>query len=215
MTAMRRAAAVILAAALAGCRGTVPERNVDPALGFSAILVQGRFLAPAGEAGSGFAALNLEMEGGETYRLPFPRKETALYAVEPGVYRLFPTRNLFGHPQTHLRVTVNGRNYTVPFPRNILRLDPITIKPRKMVSIGILEVKLSQPPGKPASVSVTLDDSVAARRKLVEDLIGKMMDPNVPVSIRDNVVQWTRALDQALVDIQESQDVKPSYKPSE
>lgn len=215
MGIVRRLALLALLCTSAGCRGTYPAKNEDPSLGVSAILVRGRVLLPTGETQSGKLLLNLESEG-ERYRVRFPPKETTLYIVEPGVYRLYPTRNIFGGPQDKLKIVVNGRSYRVAFPRDILRRDPIAIKPGKIASIGALEAKLVPNAGKPGfKIEVTLDDGIETRRQLVQDMISRMMDPDAAPSQRENAVTWTRALEQALVQIQGSNETKPAFKPSE
>ncbi len=36
--------------------------------------------------------------------------------------------------------------------------------------------------------------------------------PSVPLEVRENAIAWTRALDQALVQVQEDQGVRPPFK---
>jgi len=115
--------------------------------------------------------------------------------------------------ESHLSVMVERRLYRVPFPRDILRRDQIAIKPTKVVALGVLEARLIQKPGeRKARVEVRLDDSVETRRQLVEEKISHMLNPRVARDLRENAVLWTRALDQALVHLQEEKDYDPAFK---
>ena len=62
-------------------------------------------------------------------------------------------------------------------------------------------------------MELSLDDSVAARRGLVEDLINKQMDPKTPPEIRDSSISWLRALEQALLRVRAEEEARPAYKP--
>jgi hypothetical protein len=213
-----RQAIIAAAFSLAACRGTVPERNVPPEMAISAVLIGGRMLLPSGETRNGTAAVNFETEGGlraEVYRLPVQGGETFLYLVEPGTYRILPTRSIFGFYQPAMTVEIEGRKYRLPFPRDIQRLDAYDVKPSKAVALGILEVKvLPALPGQKPEVRVRLDDSVAARRKLVQDTIHEMMDPSRPVEIRDSAVAWSRALQNSLMDILAEDERRTLYTPA-
>jgi len=217
---MRKAlAALALVGALAACRGTVPERNGQPERDISAILIGGRMILPSGETRNGIAYVDLETDGGEraeVYRLPVRGGENVLYLVEPGTYRLAPTRSLFGFYQPQMKVVIEGRAYRVPFPREILRLDPYKIQPKKIVTLGVLEARvLPALPGRRPELRVRLDDSVAARRKVVQDMVREMMDPARPLDARDSAIAWSRALQNSLLDILSEEDRRPLYKPAE
>lgn len=212
---MRRLALVAPLILAGGCAGSSPSKNADPSAGLSAVLVRGRLLLPTGETTSGRLVLNLESEA-EQYRIDFKPRETLLYVVEPGVYHVYPARNFFGNPSEKFSAVINGRTYRVPFPRDILRLAPAVVKPRNVVPVGVLEVRLVPASGKSDyQIAVHFDNRVETRRQLVQDMITRMMDPDAPTSLRDNAVAWTQSLDQALVLLQGAEDVRPAYKPAE
>ena len=156
------ACSLACAAALAsGCSGTVPKLRGAPEQGVSAVLVGGRFVLPTGETGTGRLSVNFEGEGGrraEVYRLPIRPRETLLYQVEPGLYRLSPTRGLFGFHQATLKVRVEDATYRLPFPRDILRKQAYDIKPKKIIAIGVFEAMV-QPalPGQRPTIKVRLE----------------------------------------------------------
>lgn len=212
MPPMTRALAVALAAALLGCRGTTPDVFAPAALGFGAVLIRGRIVLPEGETRDGMMWMNLESDG-DRYRMPILAGETSLERIEPDVYRLHPTRNALGFVQANLKVRIAGRHYYVPFPRDILRKDPVELKPTKVVALGILEARLLPiQRGRAPRVEVRLDDSNETRRRLIEDMIAKMMDAKSSVESREAAVSWTRALEQALVQVQGENERKRMYK---
>lgn len=210
------AAAALCAGLLSGCMGTVPTLNGEPEQGISSVIIGGRVITPLGETRSAKLWINLETDGGrdaEVYRLPVRPQEALLYQVEPGVYHVAPTRNLLGWSQPVLKITVEGRAYKVPFPRELLRKGSLDIKPTKIVPIGVLDVVVEKAlPGRPPIVRMSLDDSVDARRGLVQQLIRAMMDPNAPADMRRSAIAWTRALDQTLVEVLAEPPREPLYK---
>lgn len=209
---MKRLVILALAAGSLSCRGTAPELYGSAALGYSAMLVRARILVPDGETREGMIWLNLE-SATERYRIPIRAAETALVRIEPDLYRVHPTRNLLGFVQPQLRVKIAGHTYLVPFPRDILRKDPIEVKPTKVVALGVLEARLLPiQRGRAQRVEVRLDDSNEARRHLIEDLIARMMDAKAPLLMRDSAVSWTRALEQALVQVQGETEHKSTFK---
>ncbi|MFA5139794.1 MAG: hypothetical protein WC728_11240 [Elusimicrobiota bacterium] len=198
-----------------GCRGTLPERFGEARLGFGAVLIRGRFILPTGEDRRGWVTLNLESETGERYRLRFQAGETSLLMVEPDFYRLHPARNPFGFVKNTLTVRLGRDAWRVPFPRDILRKAPLDVKPTRLVPIGVLEVRfLPIKKGEMGKIVIHLDDSVAARRGLVEEMVTKMMDSKAPIETRRSAISWVRALEQALVLIQGEHPTTPGYKPS-
>ena len=219
MTKLLAAAACALGLAALGCRGTVPERNALPEQQISAILIGGRMILPSGETRNGRTFVNFETEGGdraEVYRLPVRGGENSLYLVEPGTYRLAPTRSLFGFYEPQMKVVIEGRTYRLPFPRDILPLVAFPVKPKKIVTLGVLEARVMPAlPGRKSEVRVRLDDSVAARREVVQSLIREMMDPTRPLDARESAIAWSRALQTSLLDILAEEDRKPLYKPAE
>jgi hypothetical protein len=206
-----------LALALGACRGTVPELNGPPEGGISAVLISCRMFLPTGEVRDGSVALNLEGElgNGETYRLPIEPQRALLYDVEPGVYRLGPTRSLFGFHQEQLKIKIEGKTYYAPFPRDIMRKAPIDIRPTHLYALGILEVHVQRFPGRTAEARVTLDDSANARRSLVQNVIRTMMDPKAKNDDRRSAVAWTRALESQLSDIVTESQRGPAYRPGQ
>ncbi|MBI3551390.1 MAG: hypothetical protein HY077_02630 [Elusimicrobia bacterium] len=220
---MRSRSALIIAPCLlaAACAGTTPSLGHQPERGLSSILIGSRIILPTGETYSGRMWLNFEGEGegegdkgnGETYRLALKPGQPMLYQVEPDSYHLAPTRNAFGLQQETLHIEIEGRTFRAPFPRDIQRKNKIIVKPTKIVSLGILEVRLPAAlPGREAQVKVWLDDGVAARRKLIEDTVRLMMDPDAPNIYRKNAIDWSRALDQSLVDLTAESPPIPLYK---
>lgn len=201
---------------LCSCRGTVPNVDGNPEEGISSIVIGGRIVTSSGETASGKMWINFETDGGEQaqiYRLPVRPQQALLYQVEPGVYHIAPTRNLFGFAQPTLTVKALGRTFRVPFPRDLLRKSDIEVKPTKIVPLGILEAVVETPlPGRPATMRMRLDDSMEARRDLLQSLIHAMMDPNAPTSVRMSAISWTRALDQSLVDVLAEPQRAPLYK---
>ena len=199
---------------LISCSGSRPVRYGDFKFGYAGVLVRGRILTPTGETENGRMALNLESSS-EKYRLEFEPGMTTLLRIEPDHYRLHPTRNFFGLIQEDLTVVIAGRKFTVPFPRDIMRLTPVEAKPKRLIPLGILEAKLLPiKKGHQPKVIVRLDNGIAARREIVEDMIKKMMDPKSKLKTRDSTVTWSRALEKALIDIQGEEETALSYKPA-
>lgn len=217
---MTRASAAVLAAALLlpGCRGTVPALNEPPEQAISAILISGRMILPTGESRSGITHFNLESEGGrsaEIYRIPVAAGRNYLYLIEPGTYRIAPTRSLFGYHQPTMRAIIDGRSYRLPFPRELLRQPALVIEPSRILTLGVLETEvLPALPGQKPTLRVRLDDSVAARRRVVQDTIRDMMDPSRTVDVRESAVAWSRALQNSLLDILAEEEKRPLFKPA-
>lgn len=216
---MKRLLPLLLAFGAAACRGTVPERNGPPEQAIAAILLGTRFSLPTGETRGGKTVVNFESEGGrqaEVYRLPVGGGENFLYLVEPGVYRVMPTRSLFGFHQATMKATIEGRTYRIPFPRELLRLPAYEVKPSRILPLGILEYKV-QPalPGQPSRIAVRLDDSVEARRKIVQDTIRDMMDPRRSSDVRESAIAWTRSLQNSLLELLAEEERRPTYKPAQ
>jgi hypothetical protein len=215
----KRASALAAILVLSACRGTVPDRDAPPEQAISAILIGGRMLLPSGETRQGSTNINFETEGGsqaEVYRLPVSGGEDFLYLIEPGTYRLYPTRSIFGFYQANMSVRIEGRTYKLPFPRDIQRLEPYVIKPSKILALGVLEAKVMPAlPGHKPEIRVRLDDSIAARRKLVQDTIHEMMDPTRSLDTRESAISWSRGLQNSLQDILSEEDRRPLYTPGQ
>jgi hypothetical protein len=221
---MRRftlAVALAAPAALSGCMGTSPDTYGSPDRGISAVVIGGKIVLPSGETSSGKMWLDFEGENPkddrvspELYRLTVRPQQSLLYQVEPGTYHYAPARSVFGFTEPTLTVKAAGHTYHAAFPRDILRRFPIVVKPTKIVSLGVLEAVLSPAlPGRQPTLKVRLDDSVATRRKIIQDLIHNMMDPNTPTPMRESAVAWTRALDQTLEDLTSEALRAAPYKP--
>lgn len=209
----------LLTAALCACSGAVPVRNGPPEQAIAAILIGTRFVLPTGETRNGRVNVNFESEGGrqaEVYRLPLEGGgENFLYLVEPGMYRVMPTRSLLGFHQMTMRAVVDGRAYRIPFPRELLRLPAYDVKPNRILPLGILEYKIAAAlPGQSSRVAVRLDDSVEARRKIVQDVIRDMMDPRRSTDVRESAIAWTRSLQNSLLDLLAEEERRPAYKPA-
>lgn len=199
---------------LAGCRGTRPQYFGKSSLGFGAILVSARIITPNGETNVGKMEMNFESDN-ERYRIKFRPGKTSLLRLEPDVYRLHPTRTPFGRVEARMRVQIDGRSYRVPFPRSVLRLRPIDVPPTKIVAIGVLEARLLPiARGKRPVIKIRLDDSIQARRGLIESIINKQMDPKTSVHIRDASITWVRALEQALTQLLGETGRKRRFKPA-
>ena len=203
---------------LSSCRGTVPDRDAPPEQRISAIVVGSRMILPSGETRNGSTAINFETDGGdaaEVYRLPLKGGENFLFLVEPGTYRLAPTRSVFGFYQPTMTVVVEDRKYRVPFPRELQRLNAYAIKPSKILSLGVLEARVMPAlPGRTPEVRVRLDDSVTSRRKVVQDTIREMMDPTRPTDARESAISWSRGLENALQDILAEEEHRTLYTPA-
>jgi hypothetical protein len=222
MGAMRKAIFAAAACCLfaAGCAGTTPSLGHRPERGLASVLIGGRIVLPTGETRYGRMWINFEGEGGtngkgngEVYRFEIQPGQPILYQVEPDAYHLAPTRNVFGGRQPRLEVVIEGRAYYADFPRAIQRKGAVTVPPSKIVALGVLEAKLAPgAPGRPPQLSLWFDDGPVARRKLSEDIIRAMMDPEAPASYRNNAVEWSRALQQSLLDITEEPAQVPLFK---
>lgn len=206
-------------AALSACRGTVPERNAPPEQAISAILIGSRFLLPSGQTNDALTHVNFESEGGrraEVYRLPVSGGENFLYLVEPGVYRIAPTRSLFGLYQETMKVVIDGRTYRLPFPRDLLRQPPYSVKPSKIVAMGVLEARvLPALPGQRPQIKVRLDDSVEARRKVVQETVRDMMDPRRTSETQESAISWSHALQNSLMEVLSEEEKLATFKPAQ
>lgn len=216
--AMKPLLAALLAAALTGCNGTVPPRDEPPEQAMAAVLVGARFILPTGETRGGRTVFNFEGEGGrmaEVYRLPVRGGENFLYRVEPGTYRVSPSRSWLGFHHKRMTAVIEGRRYRVPFPRELLRLPPYKVRPSRILPLGILEFKvLPALPGQKSRIAVRLDDSVGARRRIVQEVVRDMMDPRRSSSVRENAIAWARPLQNSLLELLAEEEKRPSYKPA-
>jgi hypothetical protein len=218
---MRHAHPLLIGAALllgAACAGNAPLRDGSPNDGLAAVIIGARFSTPAGETQSGVFYVNLEGEAGrraEMYRVPIRPHQTILHVVEPDIYRLSVTRNLFGFPQPTLKVRIAGRTYRLPFPREVLRKAPLNIKGKKVFPIGVFDVRLQQPlPGQASQLKIVIDDSIQTRRQIIQDVIHQMMDPKVPQADRETAIAWARSLQNCLLDLLAEAEAEraPLYK---
>lgn len=216
---MRRLLLALLVPAFAGCRGSVPERNAPPEQAISAILIGCKTILPSGETRNGRITTNFESEGGrqgEVYRLPLKGGENYLYLIEPGTYRLAPTRSMFGFYQPTMNVVIEGRTYSLPFPRDLLRQHAYEIKPGKITAMGSLEATVMQAlPGQKPTIKVRLDDSTQARRNVVQNTIRDMMDPRKPLEVRESSIAWSRALQNSLMELLAEEQQRQTFKPAQ
>jgi len=213
MARMKKTVPLFLACWVAGCQGSTPARNATgTSISSSAILVRARLSLPSGELHSGYIDFDIESDARD-YRLR-ALPGTSLYVVEPGAYRFSPVRGLFGKVKDELRIDFNGRTYKIAFPLALLRHNSIVVKPRRIVSLGILEAKLERVSGSlEPKVTFSLLEDPTTQKSLVEDMIHKMMDKSTDPEMRDTAVAWSRALEEALVQLQEVQDASPTFKP--
>ena len=215
---MRRLLLASCVLAFAACRGTVPKRNAPPEQAISAILIGCKTILPSGETRNGRITANFESEGGrqaEVYRLPLKGGENYLYLIEPGTYRLAPTRSMFGFYQPTMKVIIEGRAYTLPFPRDLLRQHAYEIKPGKITAMGSLEATVMQAlPGQKPTIRVRLDDSTQARRNVVQSTIRDMMDPRKSTEVRESAIAWSRALQNSLMELLAEEQSRQLYKPA-
>jgi len=216
---MRRPLLAAAVLALAACRGTAPERNAPPEQSISAILIHCKTILPTGETRNGRVTINFESEGGrqaEVYRLPLTSGENYLFLVEPGIYRIAPTRSVFGFYQPTMKVVIEGRAYSLPFPRDLLRQHSYEIKPGKITSMGTLEAKVMPAlPGQKPTIRVRLDDSTQARRNSVQSAIRDMMDPRKSLEVRESALAWSRALQNSLMEMLAEDEQRRTYKPAQ
>lgn len=209
-------AGILLAAS---CRGTVPDRNAPPEQAIAAILIGCKMILPSGETRNGRAFVNFESEGGrqaEVYRIPLSGGENYLYLIEPGIYRIAPTRTIFGFYKPVMNVVIEGRTYSLPFPRDLLRQHAYEIKPGKITAIGTLEAKVMPAlPGQKPTIRVRLDDGTQARRNVVQTIIHDMMDPRKSTDVRESALAWSRALQISLMDLLAEDEQRQIFKPAQ
>ncbi len=207
--------------ALSSCSGTTPSVNGRPIDGISAVLLGGKIVLPTGESGEGRILIDFEGEpppdgrlAPEIYELAARAQQPVLYQIEPGSYHYAPPRSFFGKSEPELIVQADGQTYRAPFPRDILRRPSLRVRPSRILALGILTAELQRAlPGRRRGVRVTLDDSLATRRKLVQDMIHDMMDPKTPQDVRDSAVAWAHPLDQSLEELSEERVRPAPYRP--
>jgi len=216
---MRRLLLASSVLALAACRGSVPQRNAPPEQAISAILIDCKTILPSGETRNGRITANFESEGGrqaEVYRLPLRGGENYLYLIEPGTYRIAPTRSIFGFYQPTMHVVIEGRTYSLPFPRDLLRQHAYEIKPGKITAMGSLEATVMPAlPGQKPTIRVRLDDSTQARRNVVQNTIRDMMDPRKSSEVRESSIAWSRALQNSLMELLAEEQSRQLFKPAQ
>ncbi|MBI5631165.1 MAG: hypothetical protein HY921_09815 [Elusimicrobia bacterium] len=183
----------------AACRGTIPELHEPPSRNVGGFLVGLKISTElSGEASSGKFILNLE-SGSEIYRLALEPGQSYLYQVEPGIYRLAPERSLFGGRRTLMSISAQGQEYQLPFPRELDRHESLSVEPGDILVLGRVEVSVAEAQaGREALVRIRLNQSVAARRDLVQAMIRKIMDPSQPLPARESALSWVQALEKNL-----------------
>ncbi|MDD5305157.1 MAG: hypothetical protein PHS14_18820 [Elusimicrobia bacterium] len=197
----------------------MPDRNAPPEQAISAILIGCKTILPSGETRNGRIVVNFESDGGrqaEVYRLPLTGGENYLYLIEPGTYRIAPTRTIFGFYKPIMNVVIEGRSYSLPFPRDLLRQHAYEIKPGKITAMGSLEAKVMPAlPGQKPTIRVRLDDSPQARRNVVQSSIRDMMDPRKSSEVRESTIAWSRALQNSLMELLAEDEQRQLYKPAQ
>ncbi|MBI5882252.1 MAG: hypothetical protein HZB91_04010 [Elusimicrobia bacterium] len=214
------AAALLIGACVLvpGCRGSTPVFDEGPEHRYAAVVIGSRIVLPTGETNTGGLMLNMEGEGGReanSYRLEVPAGRSMLYPVEPGVYRLTPTRSVLGWHQSKMRITADDFTFKAPFPPQIMRKPAIDLRPKKVVSLGIIEARfVADPLKKEARIVVRIDDSVAARRDAVQQIIHDMASAETPTEERDRDFAWSGSLEDCLIGLQAEIEQRPLFKPS-
>ena len=205
MRFMRRGWIISVLLPLTACRASLPPTTTGPSPLYAALLVKGRIVMPAGEVDAGMITLDMESPMHE-YQIDFIPKKTILYSVEPGAYHFSPIRTVFGRTSTILKLKISGQNFDVPFPAELLRRS-VVAPPTQVIPVGILVARVSTPPHQSQYVfHVSLDDSLRARKSLVQDAIRQLMDTNTSSAQRENPVKWIRALDQTFEQLQSDQE---------
>jgi len=224
MEPVKRATLLAAALAAAGCAGRTPSRAAaPPGVAASAVLLGVRLVLPSGETRNGTLALGFESESSReqgqepiAYELPVRGGEFYLFRVEPGFYRLAPTRRWTGEQRTDLSATIEGREYVIPFPRELLRQGSYELKPKKAVALGVLEAKVHAAlPGQKGTLKIRMDDGLQARRAVVTAVIRQLMDPRRSSSEQANAAVWSRALQNMLMELQAEDEPRPTFKPAQ
>jgi hypothetical protein len=201
-----------------GCRAGTPVFDEGPEHRYAAVVIGSRIVLPTGETNTGGLMLDLEGEGGReanSYRLEIPAGRSMLYPVEPGIYRLTPTRSIFGWHQSQMRITADDFVYKTPFPPQIMRKSAIDLRPKKVISLGIIEARfVADPVKKEARIVVRIDESVAARREAVQQIIHDMASAETPAEERDRDFAWAGSLEDCLIGLQAENEQKPLFKSS-
>lgn len=201
MKALRLIPIVVL---LGACQGSVPIHSGGPDAGMGAVLAAGRIFLPSGPIRSGKIAVNLESDSNppQIYRLIISPERPTLYRIEPGVYRLRPTRNLFGAGLETLTVRLGGQTYLPRFPASLEHRRPFQIKTGEVLALGVMEARLSRSlEGGSPYVSLSLDDSLLSRRRITEQVIRDMMEPSAPAAVKNYIISWAGALQKSLVEM--------------
>jgi hypothetical protein len=206
---MKTSSALLAALILfAGCAGITPTTDGQLEPNLAAVIISARIKTPNGHAYSGGTTLTLQGIGegsSKSYRIFLPAQETLLYQIAPGLYRVEAPRGFFGNLKTILSIQADGENYVAPFPRGLVDLPPIQIKPEQTVAIGKLEVAvMSVPAGTPQSIVVEFHHDIAAKRRLIEKIIHSMADPNISEDKRRSYQSWVNSLQNALISMTET-----------
>lgn len=191
-------------ALLCACQGRVPIHSGGTDAGRSAVLVGGRVVLPSGPVQEGRIAINLESELSppEIYRLIIDPASPTLYRMEPGDYRLRPTRNLFGRRLETVTFRLKGKTHLPRFPASLQHRKPFEFKTGEVVALGIVDIRISRAmEGGQPYVSVSLDDSLAARREITQQAIRRLGDPRAPASVRNYLFSWSNALEKSLMEM--------------
>ncbi len=190
---------------LAGCAGVAPVTSGKATPNRGAIVIAARIITPNGRAYSGGMTLNLQGIGEgstESYRIFLPAKETLLYQIAPGLYRVEAPLGFFGNSKTILPIKADGESYSPQFPHDLLNFPPIEIKPEHTIALGELNVSIMPvPTGTPPNINIKFNHDVVVKRHLIETIIRSMADPNISEDKRKSYQSWTNSLQEALTAI--------------
>ncbi|MDE2314072.1 MAG: hypothetical protein KGL04_07850, partial [Elusimicrobia bacterium] len=167
-----------------------------------AVVIGGSFQDPNGPTSRGETVVGLESRDGLVYRLRVKAGQTFLYQIQPGVYHLAPVRTVFGSPGKFLSADIDGRPYRTPFPLELANSGEFKAEPGGILVLGVLKVALSPAlPDRGPLLSVSLDDYVADKRTMVQNLIQSMMNPAVSSELRRNTQAWLNPLQKILISL--------------
>ena len=185
---------------LTACRGSAPLTGKLPSSGLSGFAMALRVTLPNGaQSTSARAYLNLEEpEGSERYTLRLLGGRAFFAQVEPGIYKLQPARNVFGWSKGHIEIHLLGQDYEAVMPEALNTMSSFELSSGQVLPVGRLDVTVSTAASGGKALQVAWNTSRDARREIIEHLIHAMTDPAMTERLRETVVPWMEALEQAL-----------------
>ncbi len=185
---------------LTGCRGSAPLTGKLPSSGMAGYAMAVRVTLPNGaQSSSARAYLNLEEpEGPERYKIELLAGRAFFAQVEPGIYHLEAVRNPFGWSKQRIKIHLFGRDYEAPIPQAMRDMPSFELSSGEVLPAGRLDVTVSTTASGGRLVGVSWNTSRDARREIIERLIHAMTDPSSSEDLRETVVPWMNALEQAL-----------------